>query len=813
MVRTDDLSRSKNLDILFKREYYEQKLHQQRLQEQKLEQSALQFGEGSAEPAEITGTQSTKPVLHTEDGSVDLVVETESKPFRASKSLDQIDPANISEFRPMNSLPPSGDSQHDAQTGQQSPYYSGYYMEQGYYPAPTRPNLYLYSPSNNTLIPCEEIIIPNPAMTGDGPVYPGPTNIYLAYPVSGPDGRGYITQPFSPPLPQEYMSYPSYSPSISVDGSHYHSSTPQTPNSGHNSGSSTQPASPPPLVNYHPANWFQREAKTPDFLQNRGDPEPSVVELRSRNEKCEPGPSSSPDTPTVQYIPGLPPQQLATTPKKSQKKKKKKKPQSDHRDSLSSESELSRIYGSVQESGQTLTNNSSPVLEINLTDDLADFMVNPPTEPDCSDEETLRNSSGALDLGLARDETILNLKDLPSELTTMELETFQYDPEPVNFVDSGIEKDLEEMLISDPESKRSHKSDSDDSFEIVSATLPEVSETPVIQPATGSASSMEEAQIENVISFECDDLCVESVSVSTPIHREEIIPLSLNEADSVKSVEDDLLVKEVVETEPIVQELTTSNVEHLEPKSLVLEPTKVPLYTEESTQPSDSLIVPAKQKKKRTKKKATVVLASENSELIPVQDISKPRDNILTDKLNKMSYSAVCKTSDPKKNSSQSIPEPEPVKLSDSPVPVQERKTSESVQPLEEIKPEEWESVPHALSNPGNWEKKQQKKNKKKRISTVSFEDVPEIIEIPEIKEHVTEKRDEMPDIEFLKPVEPVSTPELETNIEEEGEERKKNKKKKKKHGSEEPEDKQHKVLICDNQVINSTLTIPTFSK
>ena len=49
--------------------------------------------------------------------------------------------------------------------------------------APPRPNLYLYSPSNNTLIPCEEIIIPNPVMSPEGPVYSGPTNIYLAYPV------------------------------------------------------------------------------------------------------------------------------------------------------------------------------------------------------------------------------------------------------------------------------------------------------------------------------------------------------------------------------------------------------------------------------------------------------------------------------------------------------------------------------------------------------------------------------------------------------------------------------------------------------
>ena len=36
---------------------------------------------------------------------------------------------------------------------------------------------------------------------------------------------------------------------------------------------------------------------------------------------------------------------------------------------------------------------NSPVVEVNLTDDLADYMVNPPTDPEYSDEETLKNCS------------------------------------------------------------------------------------------------------------------------------------------------------------------------------------------------------------------------------------------------------------------------------------------------------------------------------------------------------------------------------------------------------------------------------------
>jgi hypothetical protein len=66
-------------------------------------------------------------------------------------------------------------------------------------------------------------------------VYSGPTNIYLAYPVQGPDGKGYITQPFATPVSAgSFMSQDSasYSPSMYYDGSNYFSSTPHTLNSG-----------------------------------------------------------------------------------------------------------------------------------------------------------------------------------------------------------------------------------------------------------------------------------------------------------------------------------------------------------------------------------------------------------------------------------------------------------------------------------------------------------------------------------------------------------------------------------------------------
>ena len=162
------------------------------------------------------------------------IAESSSRPF------DQINPNEIPEFKPMNSGLETPSC--DIDSGHTSPFYGNYppYHPQEYppghqYTAPPRPNLYLYSPSNNTLIPCEEIIIPNPVMSPEGPVYSGPTNIYLAYPVQGPDGKGYITQPFvHPESAGSFMSQDScsYSPSISYDGSNCYSSTPHTPNSG-----------------------------------------------------------------------------------------------------------------------------------------------------------------------------------------------------------------------------------------------------------------------------------------------------------------------------------------------------------------------------------------------------------------------------------------------------------------------------------------------------------------------------------------------------------------------------------------------------
>ena len=247
--------RSKNLDILFKREYYEQRIATQKQLSEELSRTA---GNNKNLDKETTpGASTTIPGYNDNENVSEKDTMVISSTESDSAALDKIDPDEIREFKPMNHgletpLP-------EMESGQTSPFHlgNGYgngssVSSSGYPPADPEltgseaagymasggraANRYLYSPSNNTLIPCEEIIIPNPVMSPDTgePMYTGPTNIYLAYPVQGPDGRSYITQPFPMTEHSGYSGpgYPGYSHSVSYDSSTYYSSTPHTPNSG-----------------------------------------------------------------------------------------------------------------------------------------------------------------------------------------------------------------------------------------------------------------------------------------------------------------------------------------------------------------------------------------------------------------------------------------------------------------------------------------------------------------------------------------------------------------------------------------------------
>ena len=279
-------------------------------------------------------------------------------PCQSSVTFDQLDLDEIPEFRPR-------DGSFNASLCNDSGYSSSFhevFPEQLQYPPPPPPpqylpypmslghpqpppQFYLYSPGANTLIPCEEIIL----VSQEGPVYQSPTKAYVAYPVQGPDGHGYITQPFTGP---ELLSSPE----------------------------------PRQLEEESSANL----------------PENGGRKAQSRSKRTPPGIKQLPtDAPAVpNYIPGLPLQSLKT--KKRRKKKVKSKLSEDlAKVSMSSSDSEAREASKGNEGSESNVDlfdfdqveTSEPMNEIILTDDLTNSLVNPPTE-----EDDIENTKIAEDL-------------------------------------------------------------------------------------------------------------------------------------------------------------------------------------------------------------------------------------------------------------------------------------------------------------------------------------------------------------------------------------------------------------------------------
>ena len=174
---------------MFKREYYEQRIATQKQLSEELKTDNNKSLEKEKEVLSVKVTNDVDTISE----KVDMVGTTENAD---TISLDRIDTDEIREFKPMNhGMEMLETPIPDMESGQTSPFHVSYQSYQSCEELPQesygmtgngRPNLYLYSPSNNTLIPCEEIIIPNPVVsteTGETAGYTGPTNIYLAYPV------------------------------------------------------------------------------------------------------------------------------------------------------------------------------------------------------------------------------------------------------------------------------------------------------------------------------------------------------------------------------------------------------------------------------------------------------------------------------------------------------------------------------------------------------------------------------------------------------------------------------------------------------
>merc|ERR1719186_1633398 len=309
-------------------------------------------------------------------------------------------------------------------------YYHAYHPRDPFghhYPLPLQ-SLYLYSPSNNTLIPCQEMIIPNHAMSPDGSAYSGHTTVYLTYPYKGPDVRGYVTQPVDPSYSVgSSMSQDSCSQSYNGSNSssiHHSFMSEQDPGSI----SITQPISPPPLHNFNTKNWIKQDQPPlippirdinfnhPLSPNPDGYPEYEAQQMDKYADKPSRLKSGSTNSAgsiaTVSYIPGLPPDMKVT--RKSRKKRKKKTKTatpSERRGSTSSEPEKYRFSVAGECKGSQADNELRLELtfddfvseltvgsmqEIHLTDDLADSLVNPPTDLEDFDNKFPNHSSETL---------------------------------------------------------------------------------------------------------------------------------------------------------------------------------------------------------------------------------------------------------------------------------------------------------------------------------------------------------------------------------------------------------------------------------
>eukprot|EP00092_Neocalanus_flemingeri_P014448 GFUD01015587.1.p1 GENE.GFUD01015587.1~~GFUD01015587.1.p1 ORF type:complete len:991 (+),score=328.13 GFUD01015587.1:343-3315(+) len=794
--------RSKNLDILFKRDYYEQRLAAQQQISEKLK--ILKNTEKTEEDCcdtldedqkEKADTSETFEIIPT-NKNMGSIQESNTTAKSSSRSFDQIDPNEVLEFKPMNAGPET--SPCDMDSGHTSPFYGNYppYHPQEYpagpqYSAPARPNLYLYSPSNNSLIPCEEIIIPNPVMSPEGPVYSGPTNIYLAYPVQGPDGRGYITQPFAPPgSAGSYMSQDSssYSPSISYDGSNSYSSTPQTPNSGQDSGSSTQPTSPPPLDNYHPTDWINQDPPTlihplPTHTEGYYDPQPVDISADNPPHSLTTIPAAAPVTAApgtlLAYIPGLSPPSIIMTPKKSQKRRKRKtKTESlmEHRGSTSSESEFQKFLAAGEcNSSEQLVEEFvpevvvEPVHEIHLTDDLADSLVNPPTDPEGSEDEISHH-------GLLTPATLKENEEKVNESNYSIVTNVA-----VTSTNNEVKMDMKvhELELEDKEVTEILETiKSDNSVNVVSEVNNELVKVVTVQ---NSIDDSKGEIIENISSSESERIQSKNTLYCASPSKGPVKGVDKQREYFDESIETEcvLKVEECVRAKDCAAENDEENVPCLEQNGKKL-----------------------RNRNKKHKKIPQLVLNTSNEFDV---NLSNSEDKIASQNdcpaEIKKSYSSVIKANLVKaSNNNNSIPSQAKVDTAPVSSPLPTKLSCPAIQTITEQEPDNWEKVPVSISKPENWEKTSKKRKHKNK--SIRFEDSS----LPE----------EMPELEALAPLKesptPVEVENVVTNdtvieentIEDEIEqEKKKLRRRKKKNGSEEPEESNagHRVVICDEQI------------
>lgn len=190
--------RSKNLDVLFRKDYYAQRMLS-------TTSSSAVSSEAGEPPVE-----DDLDVINVSEAVAEENEEEIEAEERAEQQLKEATPPPKEEMK--KATPPPSQSKSKINSNA-TPFYPARYVNPvssyggvaagastsssttvssaagGSANAPNagsgnRPNLFLYSPTSNTMIPCEEIIIPNAIVPGSD-VYQGPSNIYLAFPMEG----------------------------------------------------------------------------------------------------------------------------------------------------------------------------------------------------------------------------------------------------------------------------------------------------------------------------------------------------------------------------------------------------------------------------------------------------------------------------------------------------------------------------------------------------------------------------------------------------------------------------------------------------
>jgi len=356
--------RSKNLDVIFKRDLYGRK-----------EEESPSIS--SPLTAAVYGVQHIKlkeeKEKNEENGST-MLSQNASTGCDAVNSFSKLDVDEIPEFRPRTGAISSQLSRSPNDSGYCSSLQESVLQDCPAGVSVPSTQFYLYSPLGHALIPCEEIVITNPVlMTPEGPVCPGPTKAYVAYPVQGPQGRGYITQSFSPPAllpppPSQSSLQPgqqegSLQCPVSVESeAEAQKQKPRT---------EEMPSHESAMHNYYTpgscSEVVQQDMKALSVNPAVSPSDSAHVQYSSRGAAAG-----------QVYIPGLPDHALLAGAKKPRKKRRRRLKQK------SSGAGSSPVPASSDDaiSPHDIDTDKSDEghNELNLTDDLANFLVNPPVD-------------------------------------------------------------------------------------------------------------------------------------------------------------------------------------------------------------------------------------------------------------------------------------------------------------------------------------------------------------------------------------------------------------------------------------------------